>query len=154
MRRTIVAVACLSLLAASPSLMASAAPPSPPAAPAAPAAPQVPAGFQDRLAIGGLSEPTAVAFAPDGTAFVALKNGRIKSFDYDSTRRVFEPYVTSTDFADLSTNVMNYWDRGLTGIVVYQVEWLPPGPRLAGWWAAMDGTGQVQNEVLTFVGKR
>ena len=121
MRRTIVAVACLSLFAASPSLMASAAPSSSTSADTAVAAasPDVSdARFQDRLAIGGLSEPTAVAFAPDGTAFVALKNGRIKSFDYDSTRRVFEPYVTSTDFADLSTNVMNYWDRGLTGITV------------------------------------
>ena len=119
MRRTIVAVACLSLLAAaSPSLMASAAPSTSAVAPAAAAAAEVPAGFQDRLAIGGVTEPTAVAFAPDGTAFVALKNGRIKSFDYDGTNRVFEPYVTSTDFADLATNVMNYWDRGLTGIAV------------------------------------
>ena len=55
-----------------------------------------------REVIGGISEPTSVAFAPDGTAFVALKTGVIKSFDYNSA-----PAPTSrrqaTNFADLST---------------------------------------------------
>ena len=40
-----------------------------------------PTGFQDREAIPGLSEPTGVAFAPDGTAVVAPKSGEIKSFE-------------------------------------------------------------------------
>uniref|UniRef100_UPI003562ECBD PQQ-dependent sugar dehydrogenase n=1 Tax=Nocardioides sp. TaxID=35761 RepID=UPI003562ECBD len=78
----------------------------------------VPDGFQDRLAIGNLSEPTALAFAPDGTAFIALKTGVIKAVDYDPSTRQFEPYVTSNDFADLSDQVHNYWDRGLTGITL------------------------------------
>ena len=78
----------------------------------------VPSGFQDRDAIPGLSEPTGVAFAPDGTAFVALKSGEIKSFDYDAGTREFEPFSRHTIFADLRTNVDNYWDRGLTGITI------------------------------------
>jgi YD repeat-containing protein len=78
----------------------------------------LPGDFTDKVAIGGLSEPTAVAFAPDGTAFVALKTGVIKSFDYDSVSRTHEPFGFETDFADLSPAVHNYWDRGLTGIEV------------------------------------
>jgi glucose/arabinose dehydrogenase len=121
MSRTVAALACLALVATVPALTgaADASSSSTPRASQAEAAaaPQV-AGFQDRLSIGSITEPTAVAFAPDGTAFVALKPGRIKSFDYDGTNRVFEPNAASTEFADLTTNVMNYWDRGLTGIAV------------------------------------
>ena len=78
----------------------------------------LPTGFADVKAIGNVTEPTGVAFAPDGTAFVALKTGVIKSFDYDIGSGIFEPNADSTDFADLSLNVNNYWDRGLTGIAV------------------------------------
>lgn len=81
-------------------------------------APILPSGFQDREAIPGLSEPVGVAFAPDGTAFVALKSGQIKSFDYDQASRQFESFATHTDFANLTTVVHNYWDRGLTGITL------------------------------------
>ncbi|MDX6373561.1 MAG: hypothetical protein QOD98_2549, partial [Nocardioidaceae bacterium] len=78
--------------------------------------PTLPTGFADVTAIDHVSEATAVAFAPDGTAFVALKTGVIKSFDYDSASGTFEDWTQATNFADLSTNVDNYWDRGLTGI--------------------------------------
>uniref|UniRef100_UPI0035686810 PKD domain-containing protein n=1 Tax=Nocardioides sp. TaxID=35761 RepID=UPI0035686810 len=80
--------------------------------------PIVPAGFQDREAIAGLSEPTAVAFAADGTAFVALKTGVIKTFDYDAGSDTFEQLAQGRDFANLDVNVHNYWDRGLTGIAL------------------------------------
>ncbi len=97
----------------------SAAPPAPAAA-----APQLPAGFQDTVAIANLSEATSVAFVPTGpangtaggTAFVALKPGIIQAFDYDAGTGTFEG--TGSVFANLSTNVNNYWDRGLTGIEV------------------------------------
>ena len=69
-------------------------------------------------AIGGLSEPVTVAFAGDGTAFIGLKTGVIKSFDYNAASDSFEPFATSTEFADLSGPVNNYGDRGLTGIAV------------------------------------
>ncbi len=87
---------------------------------AAPAAPRatMQVGFTDTTAIGGLSEPVSVAFAGDGTAFIALKTGAIKSFDYDAKKDTFEPAATSTDFADLSAAVNNYGDRGMTGIAV------------------------------------
>jgi glucose/arabinose dehydrogenase len=78
----------------------------------------LPAGFDDHTAIGGISQPVSVAFAPDGTAFVALQTGVIKSFDYNATSGQFEAAATSTDFADLSVQVSNYGDRGLTGITV------------------------------------
>ena len=78
----------------------------------------LPAGFDDRTAIGGISQPVSVAFAPDGTAFVALQTGVIKSFDYNAASGQFEPASTSTDFADLSVEVDNYGDRGMTGITV------------------------------------
>jgi glucose/arabinose dehydrogenase len=81
-------------------------------------APTLPTGFADVKVIGNISEATAVAFAPDGTAFVALKTGIIKSFDYNGATGQFEGNATSTDFADLSENVDNYWDRGLTGIAL------------------------------------
>src|SRR4051812_29114264 len=80
--------------------------------------PTLPTGFADVTVIGNVSEATSVAFAPDGTAFVALKTGVIKSFDYDGATGQFEGNGTSTNFADLSANVHNYWDRGLTGIAL------------------------------------
>src|SRR3954454_18035852 len=38
----------------------------------------LPQGFADVKVISGISEATSVDFAPDGTAFVALKTGVIK----------------------------------------------------------------------------
>ena len=63
------------------------------------------------MAITGLSNPTAVRFAPDGRVFVAEKSGLIKVFD-----SVSDP--TPTVFADLRTNVHNFWDRGLLGLAL------------------------------------
>ena len=89
-----------------------------PTAPAGAEKATLPAGFEDRTAVGGLSQPVSVAFAPDGTAFVGLQTGVIKSFDYSAASGTFEAAATSTDFADLSVQVSNYGDRGLTGIAV------------------------------------
>ncbi|HET6710569.1 PQQ-dependent sugar dehydrogenase [Amycolatopsis sp.] len=77
---------------------------------AAPAA-AVPTGFTDTLAIGGLSSPTAAAFAPDGRVFVAEKSGLVKVFD-----SLADP--TATVFADLRTPTQDFWDRGLLGLAV------------------------------------
>src|SRR3954451_20442195 len=76
--------------------------------------PTLPTGFADATVIGNVSEATSVAFAPDGTAFVALKTGVIKSFDYDGATGQFEGNGTSTNFADRSENVATSWDRGRT----------------------------------------
>ena len=71
----------------------------------------LPPGFQETVAFSGLTNPTAVRFAPDGRVFVAEKSGLIKVFDsltrHDADR-----------FADLSTNVHNFWDRGLLGLAL------------------------------------
>jgi glucose/arabinose dehydrogenase len=79
-------------------------------APAAHAA--LPPGFQESVVFSGLDHPTAVRFASDGRVFVAEKNGRIKVFDNLTD-------TTPTLFADLSTNVYNFWDRGLLGLELH-----------------------------------
>ncbi|AXB49036.1 sugar dehydrogenase [Amycolatopsis albispora] len=81
-------------------------------APVVPAAHAVvPTGFTDTVAIGGLSSPTAAAFAPDGRVFVAEKSGLLKVFD-----SLADP--TATVFADLRTQTQDFWDRGLLGLAV------------------------------------
>jgi glucose/arabinose dehydrogenase/PKD repeat protein len=72
----------------------------------------VPPGFQDQLVFTGLTEPTAVRFAPNGNIFVAEKRGLIKLYDH------LEDLVP-TVFADLRTNVYDNWDRGLLGLAIH-----------------------------------
>jgi glucose/arabinose dehydrogenase len=72
----------------------------------------LPPNFQETVAVGGLDQPTAVRFSEDGRVFVAEKSGLIKVFSSLS-----DP--TPTEFADLSTNVYNYWDRGLLGLALH-----------------------------------
>ncbi len=75
------------------------------------AASTVPSGFTQSVAFRGLHSPTALRFSPDGRVFVAEKSGLIKVFDgLDDT--------TPTTFADLRTEVHNYWDRGLLGMAL------------------------------------
>ena len=50
-------------------------------APAAASASTLPDGFQETVVFSGLTEPTAVRFAPDGRVFVAEKSGIVKVFD-------------------------------------------------------------------------
>jgi glucose/arabinose dehydrogenase len=70
-----------------------------------------PPGFSQSTVFSGLTEPTAMRFSPDGRVFVAEKSGLIKVFDSLS-----DP--TPTVFADLRTQVYNYYDRGLLGIAL------------------------------------
>jgi glucose/arabinose dehydrogenase len=71
----------------------------------------LPYGFQATVAISGLENPTTLRFASDGRVFVAEKSGVIKVFDgLDDT----EPAT----FADLRSEVDNYWDRGLLGLAL------------------------------------
>jgi glucose/arabinose dehydrogenase len=79
-------------------------------APAARAA-TLPAGFQESIVFSGLTNPTAVRFAPDGRVFVAEKRGVIKVFDSMTD-------TTPDVFADLNVNVYNFWDRGLLGMAL------------------------------------
>jgi glucose/arabinose dehydrogenase len=80
---------------------------------AAPTAAQaLPNGFQDQEVFTGLTNPTAVRFVSDGRVFVAEKSGLIKVFDSLTD-------TTPTTFADLRTNVHNFWDRGLLGLALH-----------------------------------
>src|ERR687895_1772645 len=75
------------------------------------AAATYPAGFSEQTVITGLTNPTAVRFASDGRVFVAEKSGLIKVFDGLGD-------TSPTVFADLRTQVHNFWDRGLLGMVL------------------------------------
>jgi glucose/arabinose dehydrogenase len=69
----------------------------------------LPDGFQEVVAFSGLTHPTQIELASDGRVFVAEKSGLIKVFDdLDDS--------TPTVFADLRTQVHNFWDRGLLGL--------------------------------------
>ncbi len=72
----------------------------------------IPAGFQETVALAGLDHPMAVEFAADGRIFVAEKRGVIKVFDSLTD-------TTPTIFADLRTQVYNFWDRGLNGMALH-----------------------------------
>jgi glucose/arabinose dehydrogenase/PKD repeat protein len=71
----------------------------------------LPSGFQERVVFSGLHDPTNVEFSKDGQVFVAEKSGLIKVFDNLSD-------TTPTTFADLRTQVHNFWDRGLLGLAL------------------------------------
>jgi glucose/arabinose dehydrogenase len=69
----------------------------------------LPPTFHESVVLSGLDFPTAVRFAPDGRVFVAEKSGQILVYSA-------LPDTTPTLVADLSTEVYNFWDRGLLGI--------------------------------------
>jgi len=71
----------------------------------------LPAGFSEDVVFSGLTNPTVVRFSPDGRVFVAEKSGLIKVFD-----SLTDP--TPTVFANLTTDVHNFWDRGLLGMAL------------------------------------
>ncbi len=73
----------------------------------------LPAGFHQVAAITGLDQPTAVRFAPapDTTVFVAEKRGVIRAL-----RALGDPAPVTV--ADLRTETLNWWDRGLLGLAV------------------------------------
>jgi glucose/arabinose dehydrogenase len=71
----------------------------------------LPSSFQESTVFSGLTNPTTIQFAKDGRVFVAEKSGLIKEFDNLSDK-------VPTTVADLRTNVYNFWDRGLLGMVL------------------------------------
>ncbi|MEW9549428.1 LamG-like jellyroll fold domain-containing protein [Nonomuraea sp. NPDC050783] len=87
----------------------------------APPARALPASFQKQAVLSGLDHPTNVEFAADGRVFVAEKNGLIKVFDSLSD-------TTPSTYADLRTQVHNFWDRGLLGMALHPN--FPADPRL------------------------
>jgi hypothetical protein len=72
----------------------------------------LPQGFSESVVFGGVANPTAIRFANDGRVFVAEKSGLIKVFDNEQDQ-------TATVFADLRSNVHDFWDRGMLGMAVH-----------------------------------
>lgn len=70
-----------------------------------------PSGFVSETVISNLTGPTTIAFANDGRIFIGQKNGVVKVFE--------NGVLLSTPFIDISTQVNNYWDRGLLGITLH-----------------------------------
>ena len=68
-------------------------------------------GFTESVVFSGMTEPTDVAFAPDGRVFISEKSGLIKVFSSLNA-------TTPTIAADLRTQVYNFWDRGLLSIAL------------------------------------
>src|SRR5512132_1089053 len=64
----------------------------------------LPSGFRDTVVLSGMTNPTVVQFAPDGRIFVGQKNGVIKVFQSLTD-------TSPVTFADLRTEVDDYWDR-------------------------------------------
>ena len=71
----------------------------------------LPPDFRESTVVAPLAQATSFKFAPDGRVFVAEKSGLIKVFDSVSD-------TTPATFADLRTQVHDYWDRGLLGLVL------------------------------------
>ena len=71
----------------------------------------LPPEFRDSVVLQGLTAPTAVAFSPDGRVFVAEKGGLIKVFVHlgDTMPAVF---------ADLRTEVNDFFERGIMGLAL------------------------------------
>ncbi|GAA3124731.1 hypothetical protein GCM10020001_051990 [Nonomuraea salmonea] len=88
---------------------------------ASPAAQALPASFQRQVVFSGLTNPSNIEFASDGRVFVAEKSGLIKVFDSLSD-------TTPSVYADLRTQVHNFWDRGLLGLALHPD--FPADPRI------------------------
>lgn len=75
-------------------------------------------GFQINTVLGGLTQPTAMQFAPlpDSRVFVAEKSGRIVVYSNVGTPGA--PITTFSVFANLEQAVHNYQDRGLSALVL------------------------------------
>ena len=106
----------------------------------------VPSGFQESVAFSDLTQPTSVAFSPDGRVFVAQKSGIIKVFKglNDTSPEVL---------VNLTSEVYNYGDGGLLGMaldpdfptrpyiyVLYTLD-APPGGTAPTWGGTSPNDG-------------
>jgi glucose/arabinose dehydrogenase/endonuclease YncB( thermonuclease family) len=70
----------------------------------------LPSGFSEEAVAANLNLPTNFAFLPDGRTLIALKGGIVLL--------LANGVVSSTPVIDISTEVNDYWDRGLIGMAV------------------------------------
>src|SRR5688572_27036539 len=101
----------------------------------------VPVGFTESVVTGGLSNPTAMAFAPDGRLFICQQGGQL--------RVVKNGTLLGTPFLTVTTDATG--ERGLLGVafdpafssngfvyVYYTVPGSPPHNRLSRFTASGD----------------
>ena len=101
----------------------------------------VPSGFTETVVTGGLSNPTSMAFAPDGRLFICLQGGQL--------RVVKNGTLLATPFLTVSTDSTG--ERGLLGValdpafasngfvyIYYTVPGSPPHNRLSRFTASGD----------------
>jgi glucose/arabinose dehydrogenase len=81
--------------------------PTPPAA----AGSGLPPGFVDEAVVTGLTQPTAMAWSPDGRLFIALKPGLVHVFH--------DGQLLPQPFIDITAEVKSARDRGLLGLAVH-----------------------------------
>jgi glucose/arabinose dehydrogenase len=70
----------------------------------------IPPGFSLTQPVAGLTNPTALAFAPDGRIFIAEQRGVVKIVQNDQ--------VLAQPFIDLQQEITNGQDRGLLGLAL------------------------------------
>src|SRR3990167_9279854 len=73
----------------------------------------LPAGFQQRTLASGLTDPTAVAWAPDGRIFIAEQSGRVLVVPANPTP---DQIAAPTTLLDISNHVSDNDGRGLLGL--------------------------------------
>jgi glucose/arabinose dehydrogenase len=70
----------------------------------------LPANFVQDVVASGLTLPTDIAFLPDGRLLIAEKDGVVRIVKNGS--------LLPTPFISITSQVNDYWDRGLVGIAV------------------------------------
>ncbi|MDB4988911.1 MAG: sugar dehydrogenase, partial [Myxococcaceae bacterium] len=101
---------------------------------------QLATGFTSEVVFSGLTQPTSLRFASDGTIFVAQKTGQIYAYDNAMDK-------TPSLVADLSSDVNAFWDKGLLDIEV-DPNW-PAAPYVYALYTydKIPGTSSFYNDV-------
>src|SRR5262245_6522643 len=77
-----------------------------------PASAAPPAGFQNAIVIGGLTQPTVLAFTPDGRMLIGERGGTIKVVPAGTTT------VNAAPLLQLTNINIDQGERGLVGLVL------------------------------------
>lgn len=101
----------------------------------------LPTGFTQARFVGGLVDPTAMAFAPDGALFVAEQRGTLRVVSKDGG-------LQGTPFLDISSKVSSVGERGLLG-VAFDPEFATNN-YVYVYYTLADGTNPVHNRVARF----
>ena len=90
------------------------------------------ANFRKTIVWKDLADPVAIRFASTGKVYIALKGGKV--FVINS---IYEHVQQSTDYrvlVDMSEEVFDWWDRGLSGIALHPN--FPVTPYIYLWYSS------------------